>query len=226
MASRDNNLLRHYIPGRMSQCPLCPPHGQFPPTNGGMDFLQDPSSAYFRDNPIPKLVREVIQNSLDARDSGLAGPATVQFSEIRVDKDLIGGAELESHLQACLNRARDDKLDKARMGYQQALDALSSKSVRCLRVVDSGTTGLKEPNWDALVVQEGAVQKSGGGRPRRFIRHREERGIQRKRPPNRILFHPVLQRQRPRGEISGQGHADGASRPDRERGTPSAHRVL
>ena len=39
--------------------------------NGGIDYVSDPSSAHFSDAPIPKLVRELIQNSLDAKEDGL-----------------------------------------------------------------------------------------------------------------------------------------------------------
>ena len=43
----------------------------FPPSNGGVDFgFEDASSAHFSDDPISKLAREVIQNSLDAKESG------------------------------------------------------------------------------------------------------------------------------------------------------------
>ena len=38
---------------------------------------------------------------------------------------------------------------------------LQAKEIRCLRIVDSGTLGLIGKSWDALVFQEGSVQKSG-----------------------------------------------------------------
>ena len=57
-------------------------------------------------------------------------------------------------------------------------------TVSCLSVIDSGTTGLVEDNWNALVIQEGVVHKnrpaSGGsngiGKNAR---------LQRERPPDR-----------------------------------------
>ena len=45
------------------------PSWQFPPRNGGVEYVQDPSSQFFGDEPVAKLVREVIQNSLDASNS-------------------------------------------------------------------------------------------------------------------------------------------------------------
>ncbi len=134
---------------------------QFPPRNGGIDYVQDPSSAYFSDNPLPKLVREVIQNSLDAKEPGLNNPVQVDFTETYVSPDIIGASELKQHLMACRDRAKGDKRTNVGKYYDRALRTLNSKRIRCLKVVDSGTTGLPGSNWDALVSQEGSVQKSG-----------------------------------------------------------------
>ena len=134
---------------------------QFPSSNGGADFVQDPSSTHFSDAPIPKLIREVVQNSLDARDGKLAKPVIVKLTETSIERDLIGASELERHLKACHNREKNDESLQQRKTYTRALKAIKKKRIRCLQIVDSGTTGLKEANWDALVSQEGAVQKSG-----------------------------------------------------------------
>ena len=42
---------------------LTRPTWKFPSRNGGIDYVNDPSSAHFSDAPIAKLVRELIQNS-------------------------------------------------------------------------------------------------------------------------------------------------------------------
>ena len=135
---------------------------RFPARNGGIDYVNDPSGAHFSDAPIPKLVREVIQNSLDAKQSGLAGPVAVTFSETRVGTDLIGGTELGRHLQSCLDRATDDNRSDAAEVYANALAVLKQPTIPCLKVQDTGTTGLNDPRWKALVVQEGAVSKGKG----------------------------------------------------------------
>ena len=85
------------------------PTWHFPPRGWGLDVIQDLSNAHFRDAPIPKLVREVIQNSLDANDTNLAGPVEVEISECTVDPELIGARQLKLHLEACLNRAKTEK---------------------------------------------------------------------------------------------------------------------
>ena len=134
---------------------------QFPPRNGGIKFIQDPSSAYFSDDPLPKLVREVVQNSLDAKESGLNTPVEVVFTETYVEADDIGGADLKCHLKACQDQAKEEKRPNVLKHYTRALKTLNVKKIRCLQIVDSGTTGLEGKNWDALVIEEGSVQKSG-----------------------------------------------------------------
>ena len=137
------------------------PSWQFPPRNGGIDYIQDPSSAYFKDDPLPKLVREVVQNSLDAKKQGLADPVKVSFIETSVDPSLIGASELKQHLYACMKRVQDEGLPNIQTDYVKALETLDSNQISCLRIVDSGTTGLKGASWNRLVVQEGGVYKLG-----------------------------------------------------------------
>lgn len=132
----------------------------FPPTNGGVDYVNDPSSAYFSDSPIPKLVREVIQNSLDAKDHRFDEPVAVRFSEIEVERKHIGGAELSKHIASCLRRAENDNRSDAAASYRNALKVSRRARIRCLKIQDIGTTGLVGSHWDALVRQEGAVNKS------------------------------------------------------------------
>ena len=137
------------------------PTWHFPPRGWGLDVIQDLSNAHFRDAPIPKLVREVIQNSLDANDTNLAGPVEVAISECTVAPELIGARQLKLHLEACLNRAKTEERPRVQKLYEQAVSALKAKQISCLKMVDSGTLGLPGSNWDALVLQEGSVQKPG-----------------------------------------------------------------
>ncbi len=126
-----------------------------------MDYVQDPSSAHFSDDPIPKLVREVLQNSLDAREPGLRQPVKVEFVQATVDPDLVGAPQLAAHVRSCIERAEDEELgEKVAEMYKRALTALEADSISCLRVTDSGTTGLEGQKWNALVRQEGSVQKT------------------------------------------------------------------
>lgn len=49
--------------------------------------------------------------------------------------------------------------------YENARKALKGKRIRCLRITDSNTTGLRGSNWDALVAREGDVRKPDTGAP-------------------------------------------------------------
>ncbi len=136
------------------------PTWNFPPLSGGVDVVQNSASEFFTDNPISKLVRETIQNSLDAKLEGLTKPVKVTFTESVINRDLFDGMTLGKHLRACHERVTRDKLD-AQIGqfYKKAERSLR-KNVRTLSVVDTGTTGLNsERKWKALVRQEGAVDK-------------------------------------------------------------------
>ena len=112
---------------------------RFPSRNGGIDYVNDPSSAYFSDAPIAKLVRELIQNPLDTKHDGFADPVTVTFSETRVKRGLIGGASLQRHLQSCLDRANDDDRPDMVDVYTNALAVIRQRGIPCLKVHDTGT---------------------------------------------------------------------------------------
>ena len=138
------------------------PVWKFPPRSGGIDFVTDPSSAHFSDAPIPKLVREIVQNSLDAKDSGYVDPVVVEFTETSVSRGQIGGDSLEQHIAACFDRSAEDGRAGAMAMYKRALETSRGRTIRCLTVQDSGTVGLDDARWNALVAQEGAVSKLGG----------------------------------------------------------------
>ena len=142
--------------------PLASPTWRFPPRNGGIDYVNDSSSAHFSDAPVAKLVRELIQNSLDAKHHSFAKPVTVRFSETNANRGLVGGTVLRKHLQACLDRARNDGRQDMVETYTNALSVVERRYIPCLKVQDTGTTGLNDARWKALVVQEGAVSKGGG----------------------------------------------------------------
>ena len=175
------------------------PTWQFPPNSGGIDVIQDPSSFHFSDAPIANVVREVMQNSLDAREDGL-DCVTVKFIEESVNPSLVGGHELRHHLMQCLVRARQEERPPIQAIYERALETVSRDSLRCLKIQDTGTTGLRGANWDALVLQEGSVKKTSGTTvPGRFLRNRQERCSERERLDDSVLFYKI-----PSGE-KGQG---------------------
>ena len=75
---------------------------------------------------------------------------------------LIGGAALQRHLQSCLDRTvEDDRQDMVDV-YANALSVIKQREIPCLKVQDTGTMGLNDARWKALVNQEGAVSKGRG----------------------------------------------------------------
>ena len=138
------------------------PEWYFPLLDGGQETIAESALQHFRDDPLPKMVRETIQNSLDAR-SGPAHPVVVKFVEKEIDRCAIGVAGLSAHLQACHDKAvRELEDSRLQREYTNALQSIAdSPMIHCLAVMDAGTTGLNTPEaWSSLVQQEGRVNKS------------------------------------------------------------------
>ena len=132
---------------------------QFPANQGGVEYaFQDASREHFAGNPLHHLVREIIQNSLDAKDPGRP-IVTVTFTETTATRDEICVDGLRKHVQSCLDQARSDSTPEAEKAYREALEILDTERICCLKIQDTGTTGLQGSNWGALVYKEGAVQK-------------------------------------------------------------------
>ena len=134
------------------------PSWHFAPNDGGIDVVRDPSSTHFGGSPLANAVREVIQNSLDAREDGLDA-VRVTFTEMHVPPEAIGAEGLRPHVEQCMLRASAEGRSPIQASFKMALDTLSQDRIRCLKIHDTGTTGLRKANWDALVLQEGAVEK-------------------------------------------------------------------
>ena len=134
---------------------------QFPSNDGGAEYgFVDAAAAHFRADPMAHLVREMIQNAMDAKVDGLGEPVRVSFTETHIPTSLMGGDSLRPHVAACLASTKEKGQSEAATAYANALEVLDQPTINCLCVVDSGTTGLVEANWDALVVQEGVVHKN------------------------------------------------------------------
>ena len=141
------------------------PYWDFPPSNGGLHYdLSDAASAHFQTDRISHVVREALQNSLDAHDSGF--PAVeVLIEERKIPKTEFGGADLLDHLQACLDESEQSVFSNSELEAEllkRAISTLRHKNIRCLAIIDSGTHGLRPENWRALVESEAAVMKQGG----------------------------------------------------------------
>ena len=137
---------------------------KFPPTDGGMESgINDAGIVTFDGAPLSSLAREVIQNSLDARDN-FSAPVHITFELGEVETKEVGGSELADHLDSCI--ASWSKDPKALLALRDARAMLESDTMTLLGVVDTNTTGLSGETWRHLVKVNGSSFKrseSAGG---------------------------------------------------------------
>lgn len=142
------------------------PHAtwRFPESNFGLfqDF-NDNQTTHFARAPINHLVRETLQNSIDAREDGIE-TVEVSFSEMAVPTRILDIANYRNHLDSCVSIAESRGNERAAVDYQRALRAIEGEEIRTLRIQDAGTTGLSGQNWDALVSSQGSVHKNARSR--------------------------------------------------------------
>ncbi|MCY3567322.1 MAG: hypothetical protein OXH38_01745 [Chloroflexi bacterium] len=130
---------------------------KFPRTDGGVESgINDAGIVTFDGAPLPSLAREVIQNSVDARDN-LAEPVHITFELRPVPTSEIGGNQLAQHLDECIVDWSSDQ--KARDALQNARSTLDNDEVNLLGVLDRNTTGLLGETWRGLVKVTGASFK-------------------------------------------------------------------
>ncbi len=132
----------------------------FPPTCGGISHgFKSGDEEHFRDNAWDHIIRELIQNSLDAVNLPQDELVKIEISEMSIPASVIGAKELSGHMKSVLELTKDEN-DNA--FYKNALELLKQSKIRTLAVIDSNTTGLVDEKWDALVYTEGIPNKSGG----------------------------------------------------------------
>ena len=133
---------------------------RFPPTNGGVSAgFNDSGMAHFTGAPLESLTRETMQNSLDARlDSDK--PVHVSFELIDIHSNNIGRDELAKSIDASIHTAQTAYIDsRAIADFKAAAKIIRSNVIRCLRVSDRNTTGLRGASWPALVKMQGVSYK-------------------------------------------------------------------
>ena len=112
------------------------------------------------------LVRETIQNSLDARREDAEGAVLVSFQSFSIPREKFPGREdFQNILERCFLSNREDK--KCREAFERAADVLRAERIAVLRISDFRTRGLegalageKGSLWSGLVKEQGfSVQK-------------------------------------------------------------------
>ena len=95
--------------------------------------------SHFTSNRLDSLVREVIQNSLDARDD-LDEPVRITFARDRVKIDLVDSKNLMRAIVESVNSPHNDARYKESM-LASARDLTKGKNVLSLRIEDANTSG-------------------------------------------------------------------------------------
>ena len=140
------------------------PDWVFPPSSGGSDDgFNDAGIETFAGARFDGLAREIIQNSLDAAidDQTIV---TVEFDCIKIAReDFPGLKNLLEAMKQCEKESRDKK-EKA--FFKNAVQELKKAKIQCLKISDSGTTGLRgdyrkrQGQWYAITKARGISEKA------------------------------------------------------------------
>ncbi len=133
----------------------------FPPTGGGVqDGLNNPGAAHFKGNRLHHLAREILQNSLDARDNPNA-PVSVVFELVELDRKAVRGiSELVEHINICISECASSKQTEFESELVRAKEIFEQEKIPFLKIYDKNTTGLIDENWNALVKGSGTSIKN------------------------------------------------------------------
>ena len=159
---------------------------RFAPTGDGVLYGYNNAGAeHFKQDPIGKLVRETVQNSLDAHEDGLP-PVVVDIYECDITAEHVGAVSLQPHLEQALARTKSTGQVDGQKDYQEATRLIGQATIPCLAIVDSNTTGLQGRKWDSLIYEEGTPEKDGPGSPGGSF------GIGKNAPYNVAALHTVI----------------------------------
>ena len=130
-------------------------------SNKSVDKFAD---SKFSINRWTSFTREIIQNSLDARDDASKAVRVVfdLNKELTLD-DIPEGRFIKSILERCSQIASNSQ---TRQAYQKGVEILSKPNVYCLKVSDYNTVGVRTGRneaWGALVFDEGITKKQRPG---------------------------------------------------------------
>ena len=124
----------------------------------GRDLIDPFSESKFNTNCISSFTREIIQNSLDARNPEISEPALVKFEIKSVPANTIPGIEkLKEVVGNCLGDVLEHK--ETRRKFEKALEELNGTTIDVLKVSDYNTKGMDLDAWKALLFFTGISKK-------------------------------------------------------------------
>ena len=138
---------------------------QFPFNNGGQEVgISEGGIEHFTGKLVESLCKEVLQNSLDARETGKK--VKVKFELIKIPKKNIPEIdELIKVIQRCIDYWKENS--KAHKILKKSLESIQGEEIEFLRISDYGTCGLtgadksRDSNFFNLVKSSGASSKDG-----------------------------------------------------------------
>ena len=139
---------------------------QFPPnlTNAPLG-PRDRGIEHYTGRRLDSLVRETLQNSLDAQDKGVQAPVKVDFQIAEIEVALFNGSELAAAINASIADLKP-KDDAYRKMFGKAAAQLDKETASALVITDSNTTGVLDDYeddcpWAALTRGSGESAKQG-----------------------------------------------------------------
>ena len=137
------------------------PTWRFAPNLGGAEYGNNAGQAHFANDALQKMVREVLQNSLDHPAPGI-DTVEVTFETTQVNNKDIQAAHLQEHVGAALQEVTHYQDPQGIAQHQKIMQVLGETTITCLAITDAGTTGLRDDNWTNLIFREGAPTNSPG----------------------------------------------------------------
>lgn len=140
----------------------------FPVNGGGLAAgFNDSSIDHFKGHRLSSLVREVVQNSIDAREDA-SKPVVVDFQFETLKSDSLPEiVALRKHFELARTTATIQESQQANDFYEEAIKTVNQQEIKFLVIHDSNTTGLTGPldgpngAWYALTKGSGLTQKKG-----------------------------------------------------------------
>lgn len=138
---------------------------QFPANDPNeIEGPNDPGITHFMNDREESVIRETIQNSLDAQ-ADPARPVKVAFDHHKISTASFGAADLARALRAAANSTHlnDDEYAAQFKRGAKTLSRIGGGSLGCLRIVDSNTLGATdEPRADRAPSKWEALTKGTG----------------------------------------------------------------
>jgi hypothetical protein len=109
------------------------------------DGFNDSGIEHFSGNPYVHLGREVVQNTIDARQEATSAPAHIIIQVIEASTSSIPDADALRDTMAACRLAAQNESEKAQIFFDNAIELLTKSRMTVLKISDYNTTGVRGP---------------------------------------------------------------------------------